>query len=172
MHKLTKKKKRIWIQTWPSVHCSVTCRAAPGTGAGWGPWIWGAQVLFLSAGLSWNIAGQSCSCSSIILCRLQHGSWTCTGLSCNFILILLVFTGLCMRGQKLILVKGVYSLEKWTKPNPVMSTENRPVDISSKWIALSVSSHPQKARMYHKNIRSNCASFLFIHGKEIFKSLD
>ena len=36
-----------------------------------------------------------------------------------------------MRGQKLILVKGVYSLEKWTKPNPVMSTENRPVDISS-----------------------------------------
>ena len=36
-----------------------------------------------------------------------------------------------MRGQKLILVKGVYSLEKWTKPNPLMSTENRPVDISS-----------------------------------------
>ena len=36
-----------------------------------------------------------------------------------------------MRGQKLIPVKGVYSLEKWTKPNPVMSTENRPVDISS-----------------------------------------
>ena len=36
-----------------------------------------------------------------------------------------------MRGQKLILVKGVYSLEKWTKPNPVMSTENCPVDISS-----------------------------------------
>ena len=36
-----------------------------------------------------------------------------------------------MRGQKLVLVKGVYSLEKWTKPNPVMSTENRPVDISS-----------------------------------------
>ena len=36
-----------------------------------------------------------------------------------------------MRGKKLILVKGVYSLEKWTKPNPLMSTENRPVDISS-----------------------------------------
>ena len=36
-----------------------------------------------------------------------------------------------MRGQKLVLVKGVYSLEKWTKPNPLMSTENRPVDISS-----------------------------------------
>ena len=36
-----------------------------------------------------------------------------------------------MRGQKLIPVKGVYSLEKWTKPNPLMSTENRPVDISS-----------------------------------------
>ena len=40
-----------------------------------------------------------------------------------------------MRGQKLILVKGVYSLEKWTKPNPLMSTENRPVDISS--VAMS-----------------------------------
>ena len=39
-----------------------------------------------------------------------------------------------MRGQKLILVKGVYSLEKWTKPNPLMSTENRPVDISSAFI--------------------------------------
>ena len=36
-----------------------------------------------------------------------------------------------MRSQKLILVKRVYSLEKWTNPNPVMSTENRPAHISS-----------------------------------------
>ena len=45
-----------------------------------------------------------------------------------------------MRGQKLILVKGVYSLEKWTKPNPVMSTENCPVDISSAILATSIRS--------------------------------
>ena len=54
-----------------------------------------------------------------------------TGLSCIFILIFQVITGHCMISQKLIPVQGVYSLEKWTKPIPLIITDLRPADISS-----------------------------------------
>ena len=36
-----------------------------------------------------------------------------------------------MISQKLIPVQGVYSLEKWTKPNPLIITDLLPADISS-----------------------------------------
>ena len=54
-----------------------------------------------------------------------------TGLSCIFILIFQVITGHCMISQKLIPMQGVYSLEKWTKPNPLIITDLLPADISS-----------------------------------------
>ena len=36
-----------------------------------------------------------------------------------------------MNSKNHLPLKGVYSWEKWTKPNPSISTENRPADISS-----------------------------------------
>ena len=36
-----------------------------------------------------------------------------------------------MRSQKLIPVQGVSRMAGWTQWNPLISTENRPVDISS-----------------------------------------
>ena len=36
-----------------------------------------------------------------------------------------------MNSKNLIPLEGVYSWEKWTKPNPSIGTENRPADISS-----------------------------------------
>ena len=36
-----------------------------------------------------------------------------------------------MNSKNHLPLKGVYSWEKWTKPNPSIGTENRPADISS-----------------------------------------
>ena len=55
----------------------------------------------------------------------------CTGLSCDFVMFLWAFTGVCMKGQLPNPVQEVYSSDGWTQWNPLLSAENRPAHISS-----------------------------------------